>query len=63
MIALTQITKTEIFAFKAVLVFKVGLSPSKNIYFYLLQFALMMKNALYFILKALFVLKMFKFLS
>ena len=44
---------------------KVGLLPSKNFYYYLLQrlFASVMKNAFYFILKALFVLKIFKFLS
>ena len=44
---------------------KVGLSPSKN--FFLICFndspSKMMKNAFYFILKALFVLKIFKFLS
>ena len=44
---------------------KVGLLPSKNFYYYLLQrlFASVMKNAFYFILKALFVLNIFKFLS
>ena len=39
--------------------FKIGLSPSKNIFL----FASMMKNAFYFILIALFILKIFKFLS
>ena len=45
--------------------FKVGLSPSKNILFYFFNESSlkMMKNAFYFILKALFVLKIFKFLS
>ena len=38
--------------------YKVGLSPSKKI----VLFPSMMKNAFYFILKALFVLKIFKFL-
>ena len=44
---------------------KVGLSPSKKICFIcLIESPLkMMKNAFYFILKALFVLKIFKFLS
>ena len=44
--------------------FKVGLSPSKNIcVICLIESPLkMMKNAFYFILKALFVLKIFKFL-
>ena len=45
--------------------FKVGLSPSKN--FFVICFIesplKMIKNAFYFILKALFVLKIFKFLS
>ena len=45
--------------------FKVGLSPTKNIcVICLIESPLkMMKNAFYFILKALFVLKIFKFLS
>ena len=45
--------------------FKVGLSPSKKICVICFSENLlkMMKNAFYFILKALFVLKMFKFLS
>ena len=45
--------------------FKVGLSPSKkDCVIYLIESPLkMMKNAFYFILKALFVLKIFKFLS
>ena len=40
---------------------KVGLSPSKEKFFYLLQweFFKMMRNAFYFILKALFVFKIF----
>ena len=44
---------------------KVGLSPSKKIcIIYLMESPFkMMKNAFYFILKALFVLKIFKFLS
>ena len=44
---------------------KVGLSPSKKIFFICFNGSpsKMMKNAFYFILKALFVLKMFKFLS
>ena len=43
--------------------FKVGLSPSKkNCFICLIEIPLkMMKNAFYFILKALFVLKIFKF--
>ena len=45
--------------------FKVGLSPSKKIFFICFNDSpwKMMKNAFYFILKALFVLKVFKFLS
>ena len=45
--------------------FKVGLSPSKKIGFIcLIESPLkMIKNAFYFILKAFFVLKIFKFLS
>ena len=44
--------------------FKVGLSPSKKIDICLIESPFkMMKNAFYFILKALFVLKIFKFLS
>ena len=44
---------------------KVGLSPSKEIVLFASMKALqkMMKNAFYFILKSLFVLKIFKFLS
>ena len=43
---------------------KVGLSPSKKIFFYFSNSpSKMMKNDFYFILKALFVLKIFKFLS
>ena len=44
---------------------KVGLSTSENFFCYLLDRKplKMMKNAFYFILKALFVLKIFKFLS
>ena len=44
---------------------KVGLSPSKKISFYLLQWKPFKndENSFYFILKALFVLKIFKFLS
>ena len=44
---------------------KVGLSPSKKIYVIcLIESRLkMMKNVFYFILKVLFVLKIFKFLS
>ena len=44
---------------------KFGLSPSKNIsVIYLIEsFLKMMKNAFYYILKALSVLKIFKFLS
>ena len=49
-------------------IFNVGLSPSKKTFFYLLQGfkdspSKMMKNAFYYILKALFVLKIFKFMS
>ena len=45
--------------------FKVGLSPSKKfIFIYFNESPLkMMKNGFYFILKALFVLKIFNFLS
>ena len=45
--------------------FKVGLSPSKKICFVFFDESplKMMKNAFYLILKALFVLKIFKFLS
>ena len=45
--------------------FKVGLSPSPKIYIIcLIESPLkMMKNAFYFILKALFILKIFEFLS
>ena len=48
-----------------VLWFKVGLSPSKKFcVIYLIENPLkMMKNAFYFTLKALFVLKIFKFFS
>ena len=51
--------------FNAASSFKVGLSPSKKIcVICLIEIPLkMMKNAFYFILKALFVLKLFKFLS
>ena len=44
---------------------KVGLSPSKKSSLFASMLALqkMMKNAFYFIIKALFVLKIFKFLS
>ena len=44
---------------------KVGLSPSKKKFFFWFNDSpsKMMKNAFYFILKAVFVLKMFKFLS
>ena len=44
---------------------EVGLSPSKKIVLFSSMKALqkMMKNAFYFILKSLFVLKIFKFLS
>ena len=44
---------------------KVGLSPYKEKYFICFSESplKMMKNAFYFILKALFVLKIFKFLS
>ena len=47
------------------IIFNSGLSPSKNICFTcLIESPLkMMENAFYFILKALFVLKIFKFLS
>ena len=45
-------------------IIKVGLSSSKKICVCLIEDPLkMMKNAFYFILKALFVLKIFKFLS
>ena len=45
-------------------ILKVGLSPSKRIYvIYFIDSPLkLMKNTFYFILKALFVLKIFKFL-
>ena len=45
--------------------FKVGLSPSKKIVFICTNDipSKVMKNAFYFILKALFVLKIYKFLS
>ena len=45
--------------------FKVGLPPSKEISFYLLNESplKMIKNAFYIILKALFALKIFKYLS
>ena len=45
--------------------FKVGLSPTKNICVICLIESplILMKNAFYFILKALFVLNLFKFLS
>ena len=44
---------------------KVGLSPSKQVIFIHFNESplKMMKNAFYFILKALFVIKIFKFLS
>ena len=47
------------------LVLKVGLSPSKKIYFICFNEDLLklMKNAFYFILKGFFVLKILKFLS
>ena len=46
-------------------ILKVGLSPlKKTCVIYLIEsFLKMMKNAIYFILKALFVLKLFTFLS
>ena len=46
-------------------IFKVGLSPSKKIRIicFIESFLKMMKNAFYFILIALFILKIFKFLS
>ena len=51
--------------FSSVILLKVGLLSSKNIcVICLIESSLkMMKNAFYFILKALFVLKIFKFLS
>ena len=53
------------YEFSAAIFIKVGLSPSKEIcVICLIESPLkMMKNAFYFILKALFVLKIFKFLS
>ena len=47
------------------LLIKVGLSPSKKVFFICFNDSpsKMMKNAFYFILKALFLLKIFKFLS
>ena len=51
---------------KVILIFKVGLLPFKKslISFASLKaFLKMMKNAFYFILKALFVIKLFKILS
>ena len=53
--------KTNISSF---IIFKVGLSPSKKQFFtFFNEFSLkLMKNAFYFILKAFFVLKIFKFL-
>ena len=47
------------------LLIKVGLSPSKKAFFICFNDSpsKMMKNAFYFILKALFVLKIFKFFS
>ena len=52
-------------AYSDLITFKVGLSPSKKICFIcLIKSPLkMMENAFYFILKAFFVLKIFKFLS
>ena len=46
------------------LLIKVGLSPSKKVFFICFNDSpsKMMKNAFYFILKALFLLKIFKFL-
>ena len=54
-----------IFLYLPAEIFKVGLSPSKKICVICLIESLleMMKNAIYFIPKALFVLKIFKFLS
>ena len=49
-----------------ILFLKVGHSPSKNFFWFTSMIdspSKMMKNAFYFILKALFVLKIFKFLS
>ena len=45
--------------------FKVGLSPSKKNYFifFVVSPLKLMGNAFYFILKALFIFKIFKFLS
>ena len=50
---------------KEVKYFKVGFSPSKKVFFICFNDSpsKMMKNAFYFILKALFVLKIFNFLS
>ena len=46
-------------------ILKVGLSPSKKacVIYLTESFLKMMKNAFYFILKALFILKLFTFLS
>ena len=51
--------------FRVILFFKVGLSPSKkNCVICFIESPLkMMKNACYFILKSLFILKIFMFLS
>ena len=55
----------EIFLMVMIVIVKVGLSPSKNIIFTSFKEIplKMMKNAFYFILKVLFVLKIFKFFS
>ena len=55
----------RIWPFRVVLPFKVRLSPSKIVCFICLSESplTMMKNGFYFILKELFVLKIFKFLS
>ena len=59
-----ELTVTTFYIYKYRLL-KVGLSPSKKISVicFIESPLKMMKNAFYFILKALFILKMFKFLS
>ena len=60
-----RITRPAVFSCEIWDIFKVGLSPSKKIFIICFSDSpsKMMENAFYFILKALFVPKIFKFLS
>ena len=64
-IGLAKVAKNVFFLFALMKSFKVKISPSKKICFICFDESPLkiMKNAFYFILKALFVVKIFKFLS